>query len=278
MLVTDSAYCNPDIILSLQKQGGVDLFGFKSTEGNDTLDEQWEINIAKAKAANYPFFAWHYDNPMQTAQSQLDWFVKHNCHKSGALFYALDVEDQTDYNGKTLAPDALFYHIVDLCNKFSTLHMPWIFYSRKSWIDDYCPRLWPFLKDKFLWMASYPYIALPQQMLKQTVTTTWEEFKTKYVSKLGNYVLPGYDTVLWQFTGDTFCLPGGGKNWKGIQTPLDVSTTQYDLAGLLAHIGVNPPPVNPAPPISQTPVWDTLTTTSQMELIHQHLKKSGEVL
>jgi hypothetical protein len=272
MLVSDSAYCNPGVDLDIQKMGGIDLFGFKCTEGADTGDEQWDINVAKAKKSGYPFFAWHYDNPMQTAQSQVAWFVKHGGTTSGALFLALDVEDQTDYNGKTLGADLLYYHIVDLWNKFSALGIPMIFYSRKSWIDSYCPKLWPFLKDKHLWMAAYPYLELAAQLARKTVSRSWDEFKTKYVNSLGTYkLLPDYDVCLWQFTGDTFCLPGSGIDWINIATPLDVSITAYGLNDFLSHIGVLPIQTVPAPL-----VWTQMSNDQRMELLHQHLIKAGE--
>jgi hypothetical protein len=78
--------------------------------------------------------------------------------------------------------------------------------------------------------------------------------------------LTGYDLVLWQFTGDTFTLPGSGVDWKGIPTALDVNTTPMTCAEFLAHIGAQEP--IPKPPEA---VWPLMPDEKSWAEVGEHL-------
>ena len=233
MIGIDTAYDTLDLDLNTEKQNGVDLFLFKSSQGNYTIDSQWPTRIKDATATDTKFIAYHYDDPMIPAASQLKWFVDHGCHKAeGLQVIELDCEDATDYKGNVLPAANMTAHIIDLWNQFSTLGLPLVFYSRKSWVDQYCPTLWAFLKGKPLHMAGYPELRTwAEQLLhRKGLAVTWDDMKQR-IAKLGKYPwLPDQNVVLWQVTGDTFVLQGSRET-------MDIDSSPYTIDQFWAKLG-----------------------------------------
>jgi hypothetical protein len=268
MLSVDTGYCNPDANLDLMALNGVDLFIFKATESALYYDEEWEKNVAKAKAGNHPFFGYHFDDPMVPAARQLKWFTDHNCHKQGVKCIVLDIEDETDYNKGIIPAQNLYLHAVDMWREFEKLGQPMTWYSRDSWFQDYCPQLKPFLQSKNAgWLASYPEIRTTAEIIlrKKPVVTTWIDLRQRFI-KIQKYAP---SSLIWQFSGDTFALPGSGTDWRGNPCGLDINYSALTLDELFAKLGISMQ--NLPPKLS----WDKLSAQEKDELLHKLAVKDG---
>jgi hypothetical protein len=251
---------------------GVDLFIFKATESAMYYDEEWEKNVDKAKAGNHPFLAYHFDDPMVPATRQLKWFTDHNCHKQGAKCIVLDIEDETDYNKGIIPAQNLYLHAVDMWREFEKFGQPMTWYSRDSWFQDYCPQLKPFLQSKNAgWLAAYPEIRtyaerVAQAVNKKPIVTTWLDMQTR----LGKITQYAPQSLIWQFSGDQFALPGSGTDWRGNPCGLDINYSALSLEELYAKLGITGQ--LPPQPIQK---WAQLTAQEKDELLHKLSVKNG---
>jgi hypothetical protein len=270
MFVNDLGYCNPKANLDALALGSSNLFIFKSSQGNYCIDSEYFANCDKANVGKYPFLAYHYDDPEQSGASQVKWFMDHNCHKTGLKAICLDFERERNINTGVVYPkDALTWHVKDTFQQFLSLGLPLVVYSRPSWVTDYCPSLWPWLKDKHLWMATYPEMRTWDEIAlkKKGISLSWAELASRF-NKIKPLTLSGYDICLHQFTGDTFVLPGSGVDWKGTGCTLDINYTPMTTAEFLAHIGVTQG-------IPATAKWPQVSAQEKDELLHKLAVKDG---
>ena len=245
MICVDISHWDKGAKLEPMVQGGAELFIFRSTIGGDSvigLDDAFADFCQQANALGVPFGAYHFDDPFYTPARQLVNIQKQmSIAGPGLKFLAQDVEKERPFSGAApYNPANLAEHTETMYTAMVGLGLPMLFYSRTQWINTYCPQLWSFLKNKSLWLAAYPTIWSPIEGLSKTIITDWTKLKSTYIPRLGTTVptVPaGQSCVLWQFSGDRFCLPGSAPTNGGRTIAIDLSINFGTLDTFMAQIG-----------------------------------------
>jgi GH25 family lysozyme M1 (1,4-beta-N-acetylmuramidase) len=210
MIAVDISHWSEDVDFAILKLGGVDLCIPKLTQGNYKKDSKFDDFLQDMRTDGMPFGVFHYDDPDISVYRQADWIKMHM--PADARFLALDLEKTGPKKGIKYNPVTLMAHIISLYNECAKLGKPLILYTRMTYIKDYCPGLWPWLKTKRLWIAAYPELRTWAERLRKGIKLSWAELKTRMLRLPTGPTAPyGINCMLWQFSGDTFVLPGCKK-------------------------------------------------------------------
>lgn len=241
----------PKVDWNYLKSVGVEFAIIKATQGNYHKQKLYKTHLDGANKAGLITGLYHWHDPLETYESQAEWFIKHT---TGLDFQiaACDVEQQwADWqewaNGKItkyIPPQAISDNAKNVLAYWDDrLKQKTVLYTRTSFINSYARPMLKWCGNYPLWLAHYPYA-------NGRIAVSWEEFKEKHLPQISGPDLPQgcTDWRIWQFSGDKFLLPGVFSDAAGkVLSPLDVNFWNGTIGELHTFAGVNLPAPEPEP-------------------------------
>jgi lysozyme len=244
----DVSRYQPQMDWALLKSKGVEFAFIKATQGNYHVDPMMRTHLAGAKAAGMRTGLYHWDDPLETPASQAAWFLS----KTAGLEFDFAVDDSeqqwADWQEwssgcitQLLSPELISHSAQTIMSIWEQAGLKTILYTRKSFMESFSRPMLKWCGGKILWLAHYPYNTT-------RITTTWEEFKAKYLPSISGPDLPeGVNKWhFWQFTGDKFVLPGNAG-------AIDVNFYNGSIEQLQTLTGKTAVPPEPEPPEEPMP-------------------------
>ena len=225
------------------KAAGIEFAFIKATQGDYYKDPMFTTNAQGARDAGILVAPYHYFDPGITPQRQVNHFLD-TIGTTPHSMLAIDVETNITHDELTIPAKQLS----DCANDTAALcaaelkrffrQTPLLIYTRNSFVTDYAPLMTTWLRSYPLWLATWPY-------KKGVVSCTWDEFKSFWLPKTTAPTIPKNCNFwdYWQFSGDKFILPG-------VDGPLDLNYFNGNLFDLYKFLGINPPAMPPATPLS----------------------------
>ena len=160
-------------------------------------------HLERAAAAGLLCGLYHFVEPQVPARQQIDLFLSTAARLPHWRMVALDVETTGG-----LPPAALSEALRALADGLkAALGTPalnrLVIYTRRGFLDAYCPQAWSWLPWFDLWLAQYPYAG-------PVLNLSWEELHARWWpnAELGPSRRAGFGWKFWQFQGGRFVLPG----------------------------------------------------------------------
>jgi len=197
-LGVDLAYCNEVVADGYQvmKAGGVTFAYIRISQGNRILDDHFDTHWAGTKAAGIPRGVYHMYEPLVPAPKQMDYILK-KYPADAELPFSLDVEIDLQATNAYLINDVgNFLNLLE-----QHLGRKPIIYTGKWWWEPNMSPAPSWVGNYDFWIASYPYAA-------GRVDLTWEQLPSYLPTGWAPEVTNGRKPIIWQFSGDKFCLPG----------------------------------------------------------------------
>lgn len=235
-LVIDASRYQVSILPKELKSAGVQVAILKSS-GGIYQDDRFDQHYAICQANEMPTPVYHWVDPIYTPERQIDFLLKITEGRN-IPFFCLDVEQWWNAWASwylaiakkltwslvpKIKPDLISQHVYK-CWQYlkAKTRKPVVIYTSWGFVRSYAPQMSEWLDEsEFNWPAGY---------LDYTnkITCNWTDFRQNYLPAGANVLLPDgmkADTVRgWQFTGDTFSLPGMYANAAGTKcSPADVS-------------------------------------------------------
>lgn len=241
LVVVDVSKYQPRLDYEVLAAAGVRGLIARCSYGLQT-DRLFRMHVEGARGAGMFVGAYHWFDPMLSVYDQahlmwkqVEWASTNGEPGGGVSFAAVDVEqywqDWREFElrkvTKFIPGKVISSRAREMCMRVRAYtertalepvragdrsHIPALVYTRASFVQSWAPEMSGWIGDWDLWLAMYPYS-------KVKVTTSWEEFRGKWLPKLEGPKLPpgGRSWRLWQFSGDKFSLPGTGGvidlNW-----------------------------------------------------------------
>jgi lysozyme len=197
------------------KEAGVFGIIAKCTQGSTIRDERFTQHITGAQAHGLEVGAYHWHDPTEPYEPQLDNLMRTVRPESGVSFIAIDVEQYWTWNEYYAAHRenrvikqnvhglAISEGAYKLVRSVSLRYdLPVMVYTRTSFIKDRAPQMLGWVTNFPLWLAAWPYA-------RGKVKVTWEELRGKWLPKSSPTLPKGAEHyTFWQWSGDKFILPG----------------------------------------------------------------------
>lgn len=271
-VVVDTNLYHKAIDSKLLKSKGVRA-NIVRASGSLNKDPMLEALYADSQRAELPTPAYHWLDPIQNVERQLNVFLGATAGKN-IPFYVLDIEQWWGNWGAwyeaiarriewalvpRLRPDLIDRHALQSAQYLSAkVNKPVLIYTSFGFVRSWAPGMRTWLGNYDSWFANY-VISSPVK-----ITTTWEELYRRYLPPIGRVPLVPDGTRPerirgWQYSADLISLPGlySDANRTRLK-PADLNV--FDPAWL-AHVcdgtPIAPPP--PPPPLQyRVRAWVTL--------------------
>jgi GH25 family lysozyme M1 (1,4-beta-N-acetylmuramidase) len=207
----DVSHWDPNVDWGILKTHNVVAAIVKATDGPGSVDTMYQAHCEGAKAKGMVLGAYHFFRPwidQSSIETQAQFFLD-NITSQPIKFIGLDLETYTSNPANKVAP-SLYSQRAKTAAKYMASHspLPFVIYTRNSFIVDYAPQIFDWLGDYNLWLAHWRYNDNDSHSPKQTIT--WEELISSHLPPYSGPTVPhsNSDWTLWQWTGEKFTLPG----------------------------------------------------------------------
>lgn len=239
-------------------ESGVILACTKATQGDFYKDDKMVYHLTEAKKARIAAGTYHFHEPGNNPTAQifyyLDWLKENQVVMGKPDFHILDVERQWEWQYKSIGKkkakswqqvnvgaDELNARIRtswDVLNAKTA--EPKMIYTRKTWLDEYCPKMWDWIKDLPLMLAQYPDSHQRVDMTPEA-EKAWLDDMTNRVSLLGQPAKGKATNVLiWQFS--EYYKGAGYGNPTDLSFVLDEARLRRWLGSTQGQTPVEPDP------------------------------------
>ena len=164
-----SHYEDKEYNLPLLRSKGIEMLCAKATQGDYLTDDRYKYFIEGSRAVGMFNGGFHFFDPERDPIGQINYYLNYTSLFSPVDFNCLDVEREYVWKlVKTAKDKAGTWQkvIIDGNALDASIHAAWnylksrspkvVMYSRISWIDEFCPQMWKWVRDEPLWLAQYP--------------------------------------------------------------------------------------------------------------------------
>ena len=211
----DVSHWDPSVDWSILKSHNVLSAIIKATDGYGGVDNMFQTHCNGAKAVGMVLGAYHFFRPWidQASIEKQAQFYLDKIANQPVKFVAMDLEEYTRNPATKVAP-SVYSRRVQTFAAYITSHspLPFVIYTRKSFLDISAPQVYDWLGNYKLWMAHWRYTQDDLNSGKQTLT--WEQLVAEHIPPYSGPTVPPSNTdwTLWQWTGEKFLLPGVAEN------------------------------------------------------------------
>jgi GH25 family lysozyme M1 (1,4-beta-N-acetylmuramidase) len=215
----DVSHWDPNVDWKVLKSHMVISTIVKATDGPGGVDNLFTTHCNGAKAEGILLGAYHFFRPwidQASIEKQAQFFLE-NIANQPIKFIALDLEEYTKNPSNKVAPST-YSQRAKIAAEYLSAHapLPFIIYTRKSFLDYSAPQVYDWLGNFKLWLAHWRYKDVDLHSGKQTIS--WEDLIANHLPPYSGPTVPSSNTdwTLWQWTGEKYILPG-------ISTPIDLN-------------------------------------------------------
>ena len=179
---------------NLLRKNGYEFMCTKATQGTHTQDAAMSAHVVGSKDAGLFTGVYHFLEPTGNSADQIKFFWNWVYPLQNKIdFVCLDFEREWKWvlvKPKKNKPgvwtkvrqskETLFYDVTQAAEFIErNIKLPVIYYTRVSWMREFCPGLIQYFKDRPMMLAQYPYTT--------DLSMATEETKAEFFEKIQNY-------------------------------------------------------------------------------------------
>lgn len=215
----DVSHWDPSVDWGILKSKNVLAAIVKATDGPSGFDDMFQTHCEGAKAQGLTLGAYHFFRPwidQASIESQAQFFLD-KIASQPVKFIGLDLETYTS-NPASKVAGSVYSQRAKTAASYLASHssLPFVIYTRNTFISDYAPQIFDWLGNFNLWLAHWRYTDADSHSSHQNLT--WDQLISSHLPPYPGPTVPpsNSDWKLWQWAGEKFIMPG-------ITTPIDLN-------------------------------------------------------